>query len=514
MQKIIVAFFICCSLVSCDKKTTTSEPWSLPMLKSNDIEDDTLSSVFHIAIGDVATNVRIRFNDSVGNEKPVLFAGFDYTGAWTRDASINVWNGAGLIVPDVAKNTLLEVLKTDPNGKKIIGGQYWDNIIWAVGVWNYYLYTGDKLFLKEAYEPIVNTIYEREKEEFDNTLNLFRGPAVYGDGISAYDDRYTATGEFTGDLWLSTIDKWAEANPTLKNPKGVGMPMMCLSTNCVYYEAYVILAKIEKELALAQSNTWNEKANALKTAINTHLWNAQKGTYYYYIDPWNKCDYQEGMGISFVLLFDIATSAQRDSIFKNIVVAPAGIPCVWPSFSRYFDTEKQSYGRHSGTIWTHIQGFWAQAAAMNQQSTFMQHEFDQLTRNTFRDKQFKEIYHPISGAIYGGLQEDGLVKDSIREWKSTDRQTWGATAYLRILFNGLLGMNFDEKGITFKPCITKEYKNLRVTNIHYREAILNIYVKGKGTKIKSFEVDGDMRTSAFISKEEKGKRSIIMTLEE
>lgn len=62
--------------------------------------------------------------------------GAGYDTPWTRDAAINVWNGAGLIWLEVSRNTLLSVLERKA-GKLVIGGQYWDAIIWATDAWNY-----------------------------------------------------------------------------------------------------------------------------------------------------------------------------------------------------------------------------------------------------------------------------------------------------------------------------------------------------------------------------------------
>jgi len=59
-------------------------------------------------------------------------------GVRTRDASINAWNGASLILPDVARNTLLSVLDRTDGGVRI-GGQYWDCIVWTTGAWHHYL---------------------------------------------------------------------------------------------------------------------------------------------------------------------------------------------------------------------------------------------------------------------------------------------------------------------------------------------------------------------------------------
>jgi len=485
-----------------------------PLLKSNNVELDTLSSVFHIAIGDLLTNIRMRHTAEQGKEKPILFAGFDYTGAWTRDASINIWSGAGLLYPEIGKTTLLEVLKTDENKDTIIGGQYWDKIIWTIGAWNLYLYHGDKSFLKTAYQASVKTLAQLEKDEFETKMGLFRGGAVYGDGIAAYDDEYAHTGEYhEHGPWLSNVDKWPEANPEMKAKTGWGLPMMTLSTNCVYAQVYDILPKMEKELLLSETKSFEDKSKAIKAAINTHFWNKEKGQYDYYIDPWKTCDAQEGLGIAYALLFGISSPEQTEKTMQNTVVEPGGIPCVYPSFSRYLDKEGKHFGRHSGSVWTHVQGFWAHAAAVNGHVDAFNHEFSTLTNHTLRDMQFREIYHPKTGVAYGGLQEDGFKKGWIREWKSTERQTWGATAYLRMVFNGLFGMNFSEKGIDFKPVVPKEYENLRLVGIPYRYAILNLYLKGKGNKIKSFKLNGK-EAAPFVPENSRGEYRIEMEITE
>lgn len=521
-MKNLFQFIYLLLLVSCGRSGTTEEKQisiscqptvSMPLFKSNNEENDTLSSVFHIAIGDLFTNIRMRHTAEKGKEKPILFAGFDYTGAWTRDASINVWSGAGLIYPEIAKNTLLENLITDEHQDTIIGGQYWDKIIWTIGAWNLYLYHGDKSFLRTAYQASIKTLAQLEKDEFDTEKNLFRGGAVYGDGIAAYDDLYTQTGDYLENgPWLSNVDKWPQANPDKKAKTGWGLPMMTLSTNCVYAEVYRILPLMEKELQLTQTTTFEQKEKRMKAAINKQFWNAEKGHYSYYIDPWKTCDFQEGLGLSFALLFGIAPKENVENTLAHVVTEPAGIPCVYPSFSRYLDKEGKHVGRHSGSVWTHVQGFWAHAAALNGDLQAFDHEFSTLRNHTMRDMQFREIYHPKTGLAYGGLQEDGFEKGKIREWKSTERQTWGATAYLRMVFNGLFGMNFSENGIDFKPVVPKKYENLRLIGIPYRKAMLNLYVSGAGTKIKSFKLNGK-ETLPQIPASSEGKLTIDIEME-
>lgn len=77
----------------------------------------------------------------------------------------------------------------------------------------------------------------------------------------------------------------------------------------------------------------------------------------------------------------------------------AGIPCLWPCFDRY--RREQDYGRHSGTVWPPIQGFWAEAVARQGRADLFARELLVLARNADRDGEFVEIYHPDTGLPYG-----------------------------------------------------------------------------------------------------------------
>jgi hypothetical protein len=71
----------------------------------------TAERAFSIALDDLASNI-VPFSEGLlDREAPVLRAGAGYEKTWTRDAAINVWNGAGLLYPAEGRNTLLSVLE-------------------------------------------------------------------------------------------------------------------------------------------------------------------------------------------------------------------------------------------------------------------------------------------------------------------------------------------------------------------------------------------------------------------
>ena len=473
-----------------------------PDLRTSEGDRDPIGSVFHFALGDLFSNIRYYKSGLLKTEQPVLCAGADYKDPWTRDTAINTWNGLGLLFPEIAKSTLLSCLhRTEPGPG--ITGQYWDKIIWALGAWNYYLYTGDREFLSLAFEASRKTLRELERDEFDSRLGLFRGPAVYGDGVAAYPPLYAKTGVYTGGEWVSTITKWVAENPELRAPHGFGLPMHALSTNCLYRGAYLTLVEMARELKVPGDASWLESADELRSAINREFWMEERGTYRYLVDPNGSCDRQEGMGLAFALLFDVANPEQRAAIYRNTYISPAGIPCLYPSFERYVNPERTSYGRHSGTVWPHVQAFWGQAAAIDGQLEIFANELDQLTAHAWRDKQFVEVYHPDTGLPYGGIQESN-ADPFWQPWPVCNRQSWSASGYVRLILMGLFGASFYPDGIRFRPSMPLESGWAELKGLGYREAILDIRITGRGTRISEFRVNGVARSHPFLAASARG----------
>ncbi len=441
-------------------------------------DDLDINRSYRLAVSTLAANTLPHKDGILEKEESVFIAGLRYYSPWTRDAAINTWNACGLIAPDIALNTMKSVIGKDEKGY-FIDGEYWDRIIWTIGAWWQYIYTGDCEFLSIAYEAVENSLEFFENTEFNAELNLFRGAACYGDGVAAYPDIYAQHGE-------SGIISFAKENRELCENSGVGIPIYALSTNCLYYYAYVLADEMAEELG--KTRKYAVKAEKMKNAINRVFWNEEKGNYRYIHDKFGGCDSLEGMGLAFALLFGIADDEKVKKVFENTTITEQGIACVYPSFSRYDTPDGMGFGRHSGTIWPHVEGFWADAAAEYGKKEIFDFEFKKQTEHTVKFYQFSEIYHPITGDIYGGRQED--AKKGIREWLSVPTQTWSATAYLRQVYFDILGMKFDASGIRFEPICTGLVKKAELKDLKYREATFNITLSGEGDKMIGFKLNG------------------------
>lgn len=420
-----------------------------------------LEHAFSLALETLSFNTRQIRAGLLQEACSCLMAGADYPAPWTRDAAINVWFAGAFLDPDTALHTLLSVLE-DRDGCPVVGGQYWDRIIWALGAESLWARTRDAGFARFAYDVLCRTAAQCLREEYDPADGLFRGPAVYGDGVSAYPERYR------NPSLSSSILRWPQEHPDQRVSSGAGIPMKALSTNCVYEHAFRVIARLADALA-EDPGPWIRRADALKAAVNRAFWNPAAGSYDYLA---GECSASEGLGLAFVVLFGIADADRARSVMEHVYITAHGIPCVWPAFPPY--SADGGYGRHCGTVWPHVQGFWALAALKAGRGDLFSGELFSLARHAVRDGQFAEIYHPEDGRIYGGIQEGG---GKYLEWKSCEKQTWSASAYLAMVFRGVFGLDTD--GVSSRTFLPEGINRAGLSGLYSGENEIHLIVERK-----------------------------------
>ena len=449
MKKIFLVFYLFISINAFPQKLTSN--------------NDLVNDAFKLAIETVDINVR----------RGILAAGGDYGGEWTRDIAINSWNGVSLLRPKVAEKSLWSVTIN----KDTIGHQYWDKILWAIAACNHYVVTGDKDFLKQAFICCANTIKQLEQSTFDNKYGLFMGPSVFNDGIAGYPEPIYEPNNYSS----SVLD--------YKNSHVI----KCLSTNCIYYGAYIALSNMSKFLKENQdiSQMYLQKAETLKNNILKYFYNDKENTFYYLIDQNGKtAAYQEGLGISFAAIFGIIDGDKAEQLIKNAVVSKYGITSITPDFPRY---SKEMPGRHNNIIWPMVNGFFARAAIATKNYDSFDHELFGLTHLALDEDKgnynFREIYNPNTGKPDGGYQDWGESKQNFH-WESSKFQTWSATAYISMVLNGIFGMKYTEDSLSFSPYLPEEISSIELSDLSYRGSKLNISLEGSGNEIQSFIIDG------------------------
>ena len=428
---------------------------------------------------------------------PAFFirAGGGYDQPWTRDAALNTWNAASLLEPAVARNTLWAVCQRDPSGALSIqqDNQWWDQVIWITGAWHFYTVTGDRAFLASAYEVTQDELARMKREHYNVEYGLFQGPAFFTDGIAGYPE--------------PEYDPHNSSSFVLAHP--YTSEMMALSTNCVYYSAYQCAAQMAAELRRPAAETagYAEAARSLRAAINTHFWMPSKSTYGYFIhgagplkgrlDPT-----QEGIGLSFAILFGIASPEQAQALLRTAHRSPHGILSSWPYFPRFDDAHP---GRHNGIVWPLVNGMFACAAAQAEQIDLFQDETENAARLAAGSgHRFFEIYNGQTGVPDGGWQGG--------HWPSQPDQTWSATAYLRMIYSGLFGMKFSPTSLAFSPTLPAPWGSVTLTGLHYRAAVLSVALNGSGTHITRVLYDGKRVASPIIPANAAGPHALVITL--
>ncbi|HYG34875.1 MAG TPA: amylo-alpha-1,6-glucosidase [Clostridia bacterium] len=405
-----------------------------------------------------------------------FLAGQNWQQVWTRDTSYSVELACALLHPDVSKTTLLGL------GQQVEGiGECWyqdkcghfagwpnltDAIVGAPGTWELYLVTGDRDLLRPIYERTVRSLLRAERDAFDSKLGLFRGCSSFMESNSGYPKDYAMKGEKVGKT-------------------------CALSTCLLYYRGYLVAAEAGKALG-EDVRPLKAKAAKLKAAINTHFWQPDKDYYAYFIDENGVPDPRmEGLGEAFAILTGVADAKRAQQILSKTPTTPWGFPCLWPQYEEWRDYSRDfAHYYHNGMIWPFVQGYWAWAATDMKNVPVFARELDALVKLSEKNDTFMELYRP----------EDGKPDGS-------PRQLWSASGFLSMIYHGLFGMDFVEQGVRFAPVVPEQFEQIVLDNVKYRDSQLRIVVKGHGTRIRQFKLDGKS-TKPFFAASQKGPHEI------
>ena len=397
-------------------------------------------------------------------------AGGNYKTPWTRDASVNTWQAMNFISPEVSRTTLLAVCDLNENRQPVIQPdvQVWDQIVWAIGAYNYCLVTGDEEFLAIAYGIIGRALEWHRKSRFNEKYGLFVGGSFFNDGIAGYPLKCHQEGN---------KDSFAPAHPVVE-------AVMCLSTNCLYCEAYRIYGEMSAWLGLDdEAKKANSYSEELKNEINRYFLSDELKRYRYILYPDGSTDdSQELSGHAFAVLFDICPEEKTAELFENLTVSDGGIVSVWPPFEGLFSDDKP--GRHNNVIWPFLNGMMVQAYSKCASVSLAGDELDKITA-LYKGSNFRffEIYSPYTQKPFGGWQVG-------RVWDSCRNQTWSATCYIGAVVQGIFGIKAEADGLQFAPCVPENLKNAELYGLKIRGKDLSVKIKGFGSKISEFILDG------------------------
>ncbi len=189
-------------------------------------------------------------------------------------------------------------------------------------LWDYYCYTGDKKLINKT-KKALTCLFSRFESYISTKNNLVEKAPNYMfvDWIVMKDapDPY---GDARDMMSHGEIDGFSLHHP----PKALGQTVLCM----FYYQALITGSKLYRAINNDQmANELENKAQSLKNAINTHLYDAEKGLYIGGLttenevqSPWLPANTKRTFYLKqanvLAVLFDIAPTEQRAKILDYV----------------------------------------------------------------------------------------------------------------------------------------------------------------------------------------------------
>lgn len=385
-------------------------------------------------------------------EDGALSAGAKWPGVWTRDVAFSSVLALAVVAPEAVRRSLLA--KVDSGGRIIqdtgTGGSWpisTDRMTWALAAWELYAVTGDRAWLRRAYDIIARSAAADAHAIFDPATGL-------------------ATGE------TSFMDWREQSYPRWMEPRDIGRSAGT-STNVVHFATYRILADMADALG-EPSDGWRARAEALRAAINAHLWQAERGGYavfrYGRLHP-SLAPRADALAQSLALIYGVPDPARREILAARAPVVPFGPPVFWPYISGI-----PSY--HNAALWPFVTAFAAWGAAEAGNTAAVEHALGAIYRPAALFLTNKENMVASTGHF------DGTELNS-------DRQLWSVAGNLAASYRVLFGMRFGPDRLAFRPMVPPGYAGERtLTGLRYRGATLTVTVRGHGDGVARVTVDG------------------------
>jgi len=407
-----------------------------------------------------------------------FMAGEKWKGVWTRDISYSIHLALAMIYPEVSKTSL--EAKVNNNGVIIqdtgTGGSWpisTDRVVWALAAWEVYKVTGDNLWLEYSYNIIERSVLRDNKTSFDKKTGLFKGESSFMD--------------------------WREQSyPKWMGPTEIG-ESKSISTNVAHYSSRKILSLMAKELGLKdEAVSWEYEANKLKSSINSNLWLEEKGYFSSFMYPnimggvlSKKTD---SLGESLAVIQGVVSDNRATELVENLPVVEFGVPSLHPQI-------KGIRPYHNRGIWPFVTAYFTWAGSKTKNMEVVDYGLKSLTRAS---ALFLSNYENM---VYDNGHNSGTEINS-------SRQLWSVAGYLSLIYRDLFGMEWTSAGLEFNPMVPSWIEGeLNLSNFRLREAVLDISISGHGSKVKSFNLDGETYLSNTLPYDLIGDHTVEIILE-
>lgn len=385
-------------------------------------------------------------------EDGALAAGAKWPGVWTRDVSFAAVLALAAVAPDAVRKSL--EAKVDSAGRIVqdtgTGGSWpnsTDRMAWALAAWELYAVTGDRGWLRRAFDVVRRSAEADRHAVFDPATGLAMGETSFMD--------------------------WREQSyPRWMEPRDIARSQ-AVGTNAVHYATLRILAEMAGALG-EPGGRWTAAADSLRAAVNRHLWQPEAGyyaTFRYGRAFQSAAPRSDALGEALAVIYGVADPAQRAEVAARTPLVEFGAPVFWPyipNLRRY----------HNGALWPFVNAFWTWAAADAGNTAAVEHGLASIVRPAALFLTNKENMVAETGHF------DGTVLNS-------DRQLWSVAGSLATQLRVLFGMRFGADRLAFAPVVPPAYAGERtLSGLRWRGAVLTVTVRGAGDGVASARLDG------------------------
>lgn len=409
-----------------------------------------------------------------------FMAGKLWPDTWTRDIVYSIYFAYSWLFPEVSRKTLeKQTLKNPSEALQDTGsgGSYpisTDRVVWAVAAWEYYLATGDKKWLEEAYEGLSYTARKDLHIAYDKNIHLFKGETCSMDWRThTYPFWFTNT--IIGESYSS-------------------------GTNALHLFLYTFLSRSSRILKkpVEESSLWANIEAELREGINTAFWDDTQNLYKCWLYPeytgYLRSEKVGDMSNGLAIMLGAADADKAERIIENYPMYAYGASVLYPS-------KPDGYAYHNKSIWPVWQ--------------------TPLMYAAHRAGNHAVTLHLVNSAVRAGAMflthKENMTYDTGYDRNTalnSDRQLWSVASFLSIVYRVFFGMEMTAEGLCFKPFVP-EYlgREIKLEGFKYRKATLNIKVVGSGSDVAMLKVNGKKKSLSYqLPASAKGKYNIEITL--
>lgn len=403
-----------------------------------------------------------------------LSAGAKWPGVWTRDVALSTILALAFVAPDAARTSLM--MKVDSAGRIIqdtgTGGSWpvsTDRMTWALAAWEVYAMTGDRGWLRQAYDIIRRSAEADRHAAYDAQTGMMRGESSFLDWREQSYPR-----------WMQPADIYQS---------------QALGTNAVHFGAFRVLAAMARALG-EPSRVWDARADAVRNGMAATLWQPELGwhaQFRYGRVTLARSPSAEALGEALALVTGATPAARRARVLSASPLMPFGTPTFWP-----FIADVPFY--HNATIWPFVTAYWTWAAAEARATTAVEHGLATMTRGTALFLTNKENMVAATGHFEGTAL-------------NSDRQLWSIAGTLAMNYRVLFGMRAEAQRLAFRPMVPPAYSGERtLRGVRYRSAELTVTVRGFGSGVARAWLDGRAVSRAEVPASLTGAHTLVIEL--